>query len=85
VRQGALLARLKGEPRPRGAARAMMLQLCGEPDLAYEKVELDLPGAAQPAHKKNRLVNKPTYKHFTIIVQKLAPASPRRLSHGREL
>ncbi len=31
--------------RLRNAARAQMLQRCGEPDLAYEKVELEVPGA----------------------------------------
>ena len=32
--------------RLRDAARAQMLQRCGEPDLAYEKVELEVPAAS---------------------------------------
>jgi 1-acyl-sn-glycerol-3-phosphate acyltransferase len=31
--------------RLRDTARAQMLQHCGEPDLAYEKVELEMPAA----------------------------------------
>jgi 1-acyl-sn-glycerol-3-phosphate acyltransferase len=39
--------------RLRDKARAEMLQRCGEPDLAYEKVDLEIPPAAGASGKRN--------------------------------